>query len=170
MAEKIEIEKMTYVEVKRNIKQIFRNLDGYVYHLTIKKNGKAKLKELLDVLGIETEITEKGYFNISFNKTFNFFEKELLDVLEYRECAICHKFTYSPFRSIHNYTSYSTYGESFFHIHKNICDKCFQPILEQWKKQLEGIRERWVKTKHPDWKKDETGTRYIDDEGNTYPV
>lgn len=161
---------LKYGHLKQDIKQLFKNLMWDVDSIVLKDNGILKLKDFLVKLGIKSEITDEKKFTIIINKKPNIFEKNLLEILDYRICSACGKFTHSPIRNIAKdcYYPYSTYGEKFSHEHKPFCKKCFQPILEQWVNQLKDIRDRWVKKEQPDWKKTETG--YIDKEGKEYPL
>lgn len=161
--------KMEYNELKQKTREAIKRLDTTVYHFTLKDNGKIKLKELLDEIGIKSKINDKTFI-ITTNKNPNIFEKYLLDRLGYRICSLCNKLKYAPIRSIQNDCRFysSTYGETFEHHYEPICKSCFQPILEQWKNQLINIKDRWVKREHPNWKK--TETCYIDKDGNKYPL
>ncbi len=160
----MKIEGINYGSLKLNIKQIFKNLMYTVFYFTRKNNGILKLKNILNELGIKSEITEEKKFDIIISENPNIFEKELLDVLDYRICSSCGKLTPAPYRHVHG----NLYGELFLHNYKPLCKKCFPSILEQWNNKLKDIRDRWFKREAS--KLEKTETNYIDEKGHKYPL
>lgn len=169
---KIHIE-MTYGQLKQQMRSLFRNLGDFVYYsFTLENDGKTKLIDFLKKIGINSQLQKDGkIIKIDLNKHHNFFEEQFATLMNFNKCSICNKYIYSPVRTLFRdcpYHNPNEYGETFIHQGKPICDNCFAPIVKQWKNQLNGIRERWVKREHPEWKK--IDGKYVDLNGIKYPL
>ena len=160
---------MKYGDVKILMCNLFKNIATDIHCLTKKDKGQNRLVSIMNDLGIEAHQNKNGEIFFTIIRK-GYLLNMLLDNLEYSECSICGKFKHSPRRNIRRdlYHMYGKYGELFEFEDNKICEMCFPPILDKWREQLVGIRDRWVKREHPDWGKTEKG--YIDQAGHCYPL